>query len=29
MTQDNLAQNGKLFVDAFVATMVRYLNNSL
>jgi hypothetical protein len=29
MTQDNLAQNGKPFVDAFVATMVRYLSNSL
>lgn len=29
MTQDNLTQNGKPFVDALVATMVRYLSNSL
>jgi C-terminal processing protease CtpA/Prc len=29
MTLDNLMQNGKPFVDAFVATMVRYLSNSL
>jgi C-terminal processing protease CtpA/Prc len=28
MTQENLAQNGKPFVDAFVATMVAYLNHS-
>jgi len=28
MTEDNLAQNGKPFVDAFTATMVAFLNHS-
>ena len=29
MTIDNLMQNGQPFVDAFISTMVKYLNNSL